>query len=278
MECVLDDVTVHYVEYGEGFPVVMLHGFSPDHRLMTGCMEPVFADRPGWRRIYLDLPGMGRTKGADWITGSDDMLAVVERVVERLIPAGAPFLVAGESYGGYLARGLLTRQAHRMAGMLLICAAIHAEKEKRDLPPFTVLARDEKLLAELTPEEREEFASIAVVQDRCNWERFEREILSGVRMADLPFLEKLKQRYAFSFEVEPLVGRYDKPVLIVTGRQDDRTGYRDAWTILEHYPRASFVVLDRAGHNLQIEQSRLFTALVHEWLDRVEEELRRENR
>jgi hypothetical protein len=37
-------------------------------------------------------------------------------------------------------------------------------------------------------------------------------------------------------------------------------------------------VLDRAGHNLQIEQSRLFTALVHEWLDRVEEELRREKR
>ncbi|MGI6186723.1 MAG: alpha/beta fold hydrolase, partial [Brevibacillus sp.] len=248
------------------------------HRLMTGCMEPVFADRPGWRRIYLDLPGMGRTKAADWITGSDEMLSVVERVVERLIPHGAPFLVAGESYGGYLARGLLTRQAHRMAGMLLICPAIHAEKEKRDLPPLTVLARDEKLLAELTPEEREEFTSIAVVQDRCSWERFEREILSGLQMADKHFLNKLKQRFSFSFDVEPLVGRYDKPVLILTGRQDDCTGYRDVWTILEHYPRASFVVLDRAGHNLQIEQSRLFTALVHEWLDRVEEELRREKR
>jgi hypothetical protein len=30
-------------------------------------------------------------------------------------------------------------------------------------------------------------------------------------------------------------------------------------------------VLDRAGHNLQIEQEALFNALVNEWLDRVGE-------
>jgi pimeloyl-ACP methyl ester carboxylesterase len=37
------------------------------------------------------------------------------------------------------------------------------------------------------------------------------------------------------------------------------------------YPRGSYVVLDRAGHNLQIEQPIVFNALVNEWLDRVEE-------
>lgn len=38
-----------------------------------------------------------------------------------------------------------------------------------------------------------------------------------------------------------------------------------------HYPRASFAVLDRAGHSLHLEQRGLFEALVGEWLDRVEE-------
>lgn len=33
-----------------------------DHRLMSGCMEPIFTKREGWRRIYIDLPGMGVTK------------------------------------------------------------------------------------------------------------------------------------------------------------------------------------------------------------------------
>jgi pimeloyl-ACP methyl ester carboxylesterase len=55
----------------------------------------------------------------------------------------------------------------------------------------------------------------------------------------------------------------------VLGRQDDHVGYRDQWDLLEHYPRASFAVLDRAGHNLQQEQPVLFEALVEEWLDRV---------
>ena len=40
---------------------------------------------------------------------------------------------------------------------------------------------------------------------------------------------------------------------------------------VENYPRASFAMLDRAGHNLPIEQEALFTALVSEWVGRVEE-------
>jgi hypothetical protein len=36
----------------------------------------------------------------------------------------------------------------------------------------------------------------------------------------------------------------------------------------------TFAVLDKAGHDLQIEQEKLFNALVNEWLDRVEESAR----
>ena len=50
----------------------------------------------------------------------------------------------------------------------------------------------------------------------------------------------------------------------------------DSWDILENYSRATFAVLDRAGHRLQIEQEELFNALVNEWLDRVEESIERQ--
>ncbi|MEO5965272.1 MAG: hypothetical protein ABIR11_07385 [Candidatus Limnocylindrales bacterium] len=63
----------------------------------------------------------------------------------------------------------------------------------------------------------------------------------------------------------------EAPALIVAGRQDSIVGYRDGWSILEHLPRATFAVLDRAGHALEREQSALFKALAGEWLDRVEE-------
>jgi|GEM_PF-3564752 len=59
-------VNVHYVEHGvagdaDAPTALLLHGFSPDLRLMTGCFEPIFESRPEWRRVYLDLPGMGQT-------------------------------------------------------------------------------------------------------------------------------------------------------------------------------------------------------------------------
>jgi pimeloyl-ACP methyl ester carboxylesterase len=57
----------------------------------------------------------------------------------------------------------------------------------------------------------------------------------------------------------------------VTGRQDSTVGYAAAWDLLEHYPRATFAVLDRAGHALPHEQPELLRALVTEWLARVEE-------
>lgn len=57
----------------------------------------------------------------------------------------------------------------------------------------------------------------------------------------------------------------------MTGRQDSTVGYAEAWEMLEHYPRATFAVLDRAGHALPHEQPGLIRALVTEWLDRVQE-------
>jgi pimeloyl-ACP methyl ester carboxylesterase len=73
--CRIRDLEVYYEIAGEGKPIMMIHGMGVDHRTMKGCMEPVFQDRGDkWQRIYFDLPGMGRTKGVDWITNSDEML------------------------------------------------------------------------------------------------------------------------------------------------------------------------------------------------------------
>jgi hypothetical protein len=42
---------MHFVERGAGTPVFALHGWTSDHRLMLGCLEAVFAVRPGCRRL-----------------------------------------------------------------------------------------------------------------------------------------------------------------------------------------------------------------------------------
>jgi len=64
---------------------------------------------------------------------------------------------------------------------------------------------------------------------------------------------------------------FTKPSLLFAGRQDSSVGYSEAWTILEKCPRMTLAVLDRAGHDLQIEQENIFKTMVNEWLDRIEQ-------
>ena len=117
MEYQREEISLHYTIYGDGYPMILLHGFGPDHRLMTGCLEPLLQPRSGWKRMYLDLPGMGKTPGKEWLTSSDQMLDVVIDCIDAIIP-GQRFVLAGESYGGYLARGVIYRKPALVHGLL----------------------------------------------------------------------------------------------------------------------------------------------------------------
>jgi len=239
---------------------------------MSGCLEPIFEHRGGWQRIYPDLPGMGKTPGKEWITNSDQMLDIVLEFIDQVIP-GQRFVLAGDSYGGYLARGIIHRRPAVVDGLLLICPLITADPARRTVPPHVTLVTDSTLMSGLEPDDREVFESLAVVQSQRIWERTRDEVIVGLSIAEEDFLTRLQAHgYPLSLDVDA-APPFEKPTLILAGRQDAIVGYRDAWGILENYPRSTFVVLDRAGHLLEREQETLFSALVSEWLDRVDENL-----
>ncbi|MFX1326544.1 MAG: alpha/beta fold hydrolase [Promethearchaeota archaeon] len=271
MKCKLKNLTIYYEEYGEGYPILMIHGFMPDHRLMKGCMEPIFKNRGDYKRIYFDLPGMGKTIAPKWLTKSDQMLDIVLEFIEKIIP-NEKFLIASESYGCYLARGVILKRSKLIDGVLFICPLIIPQTEKRDLPKdFKVLIKDIELISSLSPSEAQEIEESLIVQSREVWERYEDEVFSGLKIADQNFMNTVfPANYEFSFNVDQLIDLYDKPTLFLLGRQDISVGYRDAWKIIENYPSATFAILDQAGHNLQIEKANLFNPLVHDWLSRVE--------
>lgn len=278
MECQLENININYETFGEGRPVVLLHGFWIDHRQIAGCMEPVFEKRDGWKRIYPDLPGMGKTPGMEWITNADQMLDIVCQFIDAIIP-DEDFVLGGYSYGSYLARGVLHRKFTQVDGLFISCPVIDANFAERTRPPQEILIKDPDLVAKLTPEDREDFESWVAVQSQKIFDRTQAEVVAGSRLANEPFLSRLQaEGYILSFDVNNLARPFEKPTLIIAGRQDWVVGYRDAWKIIEQYPRATFGVLDRAGHNLPIVQEELFNALVSEWLYRVEENFTQQRR
>lgn len=270
MRCRVRDLDVYCEICGEGRPIVMVHGMGVDSRTMKGCMEPVLADCPAaWRRVYFDLPGMGQTQGADWIRNSDDMARFVLAVVDEVV-GEEPFAIVGESYGGYLARAVVRERPTQVLGMLLICPLVIAADDQRDTAPRTVLHRDRGLEA-VDPEDADFGDLFLTNQTPETWKRFCDEMLAGFGCGDTGFTSRIRAdgAYALASDVDAPVAPFERPSLILTGRQDCLVGYRDAWKLLDNFPRASFAVLDMAGHGLQIEQPDLFRALVGEWLHRV---------
>ncbi|WP_166245104.1 alpha/beta fold hydrolase [Paenibacillus turpanensis] len=259
-------MSIYYKIIGEGYPIVMLHGWTLDHQVMLHAMEPLFEKRSGWKRIYIDLPGMGQSEPQPSIQNSDDMLEAVIRLLDEIIP-DQPFIICGNSYGGYIARGIVQFRKDKARGLLLIAPMTIADFSDRVVPPQKVLKTDSDLVATLSPEDAGAFCSMGVVQGQTEWERFRNEILLPSMKTDEEFLKRVRMNgYGFTFDIST---KLEHPTLIITGRQDHVVGYHDAWRLIEDYPRATFAVLDMTGHNLQIEQPDVFNALVNNWLDRL---------
>ena len=258
-------VPVEVEMHGSGTPLLALHGWSVDRRLMTGCLEPVLAAQEGWLRVYPDQPGRGGTPAHPAVDSADATVEVLLALMDAVAP-GEPFAVVGESWGGYLARGVLAARPD-VLGMALICPV--ATQGERDLPEPAVLERDEALLAALDPEVRAGFEANNVRQTREVLERYTAEVLPGLAAADDAYLDEVlgpRNHLTALAAGEPAT---TAPVLVVAGRQDTVVGYRSQAAMAQAWPRATWAVLDGAGHNAQFERTQVFDALLRDWLVRV---------
>ncbi|MFJ6537466.1 alpha/beta fold hydrolase [Paenarthrobacter sp. NPDC091711] len=260
---------MHSVERGAGTPILIIHGFCVDHHLLLG-LDPVFAGRGEWRRIYVDLPGMGKSSAGPEIDGADAVADAVVSFARRSF-GDERFAVLGNSFGGMIARHLVAEFGEQVLGLALLCPVVVADHEARTLPAKTVLRSDPELMATLSPEDRSDYEEMAVVQSSQNWLRFREAALPGLRAFDQAAISRISNNYALTTEPEARFETNQGPALIVAGRQDHVVGYQDQMDLAGSYPRATVAVLDHAGHNAHLDQPQLTAALLGEWLDRVEE-------
>jgi pimeloyl-ACP methyl ester carboxylesterase len=229
---------------------------------MAEAMEPALGAGPGWQRVYVDLPGTGESPGGP--ENSDAVVEAVFEFIDRTI-GPMPFLLAGCSYGGYLAAGLARRWPERVAGLLLICAGVKIKLADRDLPaPGRPDTAD--WLVDVPPDLRTHLSAAIGNRTPAVASRIA-AILSSADAGDEAYLQRLRDSgYQLSDEDSTTV--YSGPTCVVAGRQDGIAGYADQFRALTAYPEATFAVLADAGHYLPFEQPDLFRTLVHNWLDR----------
>lgn len=252
---------LNHERFGAGKLLICLHGWTMNLELEKADFEPLFSQRSGWERLYVDLPGMGKNAVDPSIQNLDDMLQVLLAALDELTD-GRSFALSGTSAGAYLARGILAARPEQVAGLMLRVPKVHPEWLGRDLPAADVLELGQSFA------KRPEYVQAFLHKQRTLIQPA--EAMSQTNMLDQIRVDP--QRY--SFREQPQHGVFSRPALIVTGRQDTVTGYKDAWSLLDFFPSATFAVLDQAGHEWPLperRQQRLFQTLVHDWLDRMED-------
>lgn len=265
------NIKINYEVLGTGKPILIIHGLGCDLEMMKACMEPIFQKHSGYKRFYIDLPGMGKSEAPIEYASADSILDILLSFIADVIRD--KFLLIGESYGGYLARGLLSSIGNNVNGLMLLCPVVEPIKDKRHIPEFCGRFLDDGFLSNMTEEEKTGFLGYAVIADEETYRRYKDSIEPGLKLANDAFISVLEEKYSFSFDVDSEIqnrGGFSNPSLFICGRQDFCVGYEDTWSLLKDYPRAAFHILDAAGHNLQIEQPQIFNVLVENWLNRTE--------
>lgn len=264
---------MHVVEEGEGHPLVLLHGLPGDYRLLHHHLEPVLAARTGWRRLYIDLPGMGRTPGADWIHRQADVRDIALETIDALVGRDQSFGLVGVSYGGFMAMAVLQQRLSRVDGLFLWTPALAWGSGTSHGVEHRLFEQDPQIIDAVQPDEQI-WTRIAVVQTPSTLEAFRAAVKPAAALADIGYLRRLQEEEPETFDATVLPGVFEAPTLILAARYDTAVGYRPAIDVYESFPRATLAVLDRAGHAVAEERKPLFRALVADWLDRMEAESR----
>jgi len=271
MEYKINGSVMHYEEFGQGKPVLCLHGFTENGGVMIGCLEPFFENTSGYRRIYLDMPGMGKSPATDSVKNAEDMLDVLKQFIKDVI-GDEGYLLVGNSYGGYMSLGLASDDDN-IDGIFLFGPCIVSDDEERELPDV----EDEELYVEDGLEDEfednedfEEFLDVAVYATKETWSRYENEVLPAYKLFDKKFTANYRENgYGLSREPEFSKLEFLKPITVIVGKQDESVGYEDAWNTLKHLPKLTYVCLNGVGHLMQIESPDAFNFLLKDWLEQV---------
>ena len=242
------------VTEGDGLPVVFVHGMGVDHRSLMLldeaflCPESGAAASRSLKRIYLDLPGFGRTPALPArACGLPEMADWLQSAIDDLVGAGEPFALVGNSMGGALAREMVARESSRVRGLALIAPVVDPRRTRRHVAEHVITEPNPTLIHALPQDQTFDFVTMGVNQSFAAWRRYQSYILPGIRLCDRDACARLD----------------------ATGRRDQIVGFEDQRALLSHYPDATFVTLDDAGHNAHIDQPEAVIHLLREWAGRL---------
>ncbi len=253
MQRTINNTNIFYEVYGSGKTVYFLHGLGINSQSMIKTYEPLLTNQ-NIRRVYIDLPGMGKSIVEQGLSSSDDILQIIEKFIQ-LDSKDEVISLVGHSYGGYLCLGLAYSLNKKVEQLFLTCPVIKANLNHRTIGVHKNILHT-KFYVSLNEAYYDDFLSMNVVINDNTWNKYQEMIVPGLKQFNNIFWEKLQgndyDKYSFLFEEELIQDNNFKGIILL-GKNDHIVGYKDQLNLLNNKNNIEIAVLNHAGHNLFID-------------------------
>jgi len=234
---------VYYEVYGEGKPIILLHGAYYTIEMNWGQLIPELAKAR--KVIAIELQGHGRTPFSDRKLSRATLASDVEKVMDYLKIDSAD--IAGYSFGGQIAYQFAIQSPKRLSKLVIISAAY---KSDGWVPEVTGAFK--KMKPEFFANSPMKVAYDAVAPDKTKWTKF------------------LEQMFALAGEPfnmgDENIAKITAPVLIISGDNDGMDKIELAKTYkllggglsadLQPMPKSQLAIIPAQGHVSLMKQTK----------------------
>ncbi len=253
------DVRLHYEEWGNGSPLLLLHGFPFSSAIWSEVAGRI---QDAARVVAPDLRGHGRS---DKPEGPYTMDVLAQDVLALADALGLQkFVLGGHSMGGYVAFRVVVRAPDRLEGLVLVGTRAEGDSEEAKARRRAAI---ERIQREGKSGFLDEFLA-GLLSDRARRDR--PQIVEQLRTVTHAVPEHVLVRCLEGMRERPdsreVLARVAVPTLVVVGAADRVTPPETARAMAEALPRARLVIVPDVGHLPMLEAPEATAAAVRDFL------------
>lgn len=257
MACfVFENRRIHYEEYGQGKPLILLNGIMMSCTSWAAFVEPFSESN---RLILLDFLDQGRSDRMEGSYEQSIQAEVVKSLLDHLEIKKA--CIMGISYGGEVAQQFAVKYGEYVDRLVLFNTTARTGPWLGDIGDGWNLAAGDPDAYYLT--------TIPIIYSPTfyrrenEWLNRRREQLRPV-FARQDFVQAMVRltNSAKNYDVVEELHRISAPTLVVSCQQDYLTPLEEQELICQHIPNSHHVVLPGSGHASMYENPLLFASLV----------------
>lgn len=267
-----NDITTYYEIHGEGNPLVFIHGGWVNHEMWKPQVE-YFSKH--YKVITYDVRGHGQTGGSTknrysvelW---ADDLKALLDTLsIEKPI-------ICGLSLGGMIAQAYAVKYPDGLRALVLADTGVSSALTLSDkiqkyiiAPKFLFLS----IVRFLGTKRYTDFAFwIAKMTRGEKWFGLDQKVRDYVRNCMSEFsVEEFNKIFGAIYDFTLLdLSRIKVPTLIINGEFESKAVYRHTEKMKELIKNSLIVVIPKAGHTSNLENSEEFNRALGKFLEGAE--------